>query len=202
MPGGKNALLQKRQHLIRQSQQAQSVGDGGPGLAHLLSYLLLGQTIFIHQDLIASSLLGRIQVLPLEVFNQAQLHDLPVIRLNNDVGQPGGLGRPPPAFTGDNLIVAGGQPPNRKGLNNAVDSDRFSEIGQCRLVKSLSRLVQSRLDLGNGQGYRALALGLEVRVAQQGVKTTAQPQFFGSFCHNKLLFQSKTSGAERNDIDS
>ena len=46
-------------------------------------------------------------------------------------------------------------------------------------------------ELGLGRGLNAL-LG----------DPDLQPQFFGSFCHNKLLFQSKTSGAERNDIDS
>ena len=131
--GGQLFLLHQGQHLLRQGQQTEHVGDGRAGLAHALGHLLLGQAIVLHQHLIALGLLHRVQVLPLKVFDQAKLHDLPVIRLDDDGGdlvQSGGLGRPPPPLSGDDLIIARGQPPHRQGLDDPVDPDRLGQIGQ------------------------------------------------------------------------
>ena len=133
MSGGQLFLLHQGQHLLRQGQQTEHVGDGRAGLAHALGHLLLSQTVFLHQHLIALGLLHRVQVLPLEVLDQAKLHDLSVIRLDDNGGdlvQSGGLGRPPPPLSGDDLIIARGQPPHRQGLDDPVDPDRLGQIGQ------------------------------------------------------------------------
>ena len=162
MAGGEGALLHEGQHLVGQGQQAQGVGDSGAALAHLLGHLLLGETVLLHQGAVAPGLLGGVQVLPLEVFDQAQLHHLPVVRLDDNGGdllEPGGLGRPPPALAGDNLVVAAGQAADGEGLNDAVDPDGFRQVVQRPPFKPLPGLIQPRLHLGDGQCHRALSLG-------------------------------------------
>ena len=156
------------------------------GLAHLPGHLLLSEAVFLHQSAVAPGLLGGIQVLPLEILDESQLHHLAVVRLDDDGGhlpEPGGLGRPPPPLPGDNLVVAGGQPAHRQGLNDSVDPDGLGQVGQSLLVKALPGLVQSGLHLGNGQRDGTLVLLRQVWVAQQGVQPPAQTQFCLSFCH-------------------
>ena len=83
MSGGQPPLLQKLQHHIGQLQQPQSVGNGGPGLAHPQGDILLGHAVLLQKALVALGLLNGVQVLPLEVFDQADLHDLPVVGLDD-----------------------------------------------------------------------------------------------------------------------
>ena len=103
MSGGQAAVLYQGHQVLGQIQQPQGVGHGGAGFSHALGHLLLGQAVLRHQGLIPPGLLGGIQVLPLEIFDQTQLHDLPVVRFNDNGGdlvQSGLLGRPPPALAG------------------------------------------------------------------------------------------------------
>ena len=76
--------LQQQVHRVGQGQQAQGVGHGGAGLAHPLGDLLLGEAVLLHQGAVAGGLLNGVQILPLEVFNQAQLHHRAVVRLDDD----------------------------------------------------------------------------------------------------------------------
>ena len=107
--GRQGSVLHQLQQILRQSQQTQSVGDGGAGLAHLLGHLLLGHAVLFHQHLITPGFFRRVQVFPLEVFNESQLHDLSVVCFDNDGGhfsKAGLLGGAPTPLAGDDLIVA------------------------------------------------------------------------------------------------
>lgn len=116
MAGGELALLQQQVYRVGKGQQPQGVGNGGAGLAHPLGRLLLGETVFAHEHLVAVGLFNRVQILPLEVFDQAQLHHLAVVGLNDDGGdfaQARQLGGPPAALPGDDLVVARREPHGR-----------------------------------------------------------------------------------------
>ena len=187
MAGGELFLLHQLQEVLREGQQPQGIGDGRPGFSHPIRHLFLCEAVFLHQHLIAPGLFGRVQVLSLEVLDQAQLHHFAVIRLNDDcrhLRQAGQLGGPPASLTGDDLVVAGGQTAHCQRLDDTVDPDRLCQIGQGILVKALPGLIQAGLYLGNGEGDGALSLRLQVRVAQQGVQPPAQAQLFGSLCHS------------------
>ena len=82
--------------VLREGQQPQGIGDGRPGFSHPIRHLFLGEAVFLHQHLIAPGLFGRVQVLSLEVLDQAQLHHFAVIRLDDDcrhLRQAGQLGK-------------------------------------------------------------------------------------------------------------
>ena len=184
--GGEGALLHHGQQILRERQQPQGIGDGGAGLAHALGHLLLGEAVLLHEGLVAPGLLGGVQVLPLEVLNEADLHDLPVVGLNDDrrnLIQARLLGRPPAALPGDDLVVARGQAAHRHRLDHAVDADGVRQIGQGLRIKALPGLIQSRLHLGDGEGDGPLAGDGELRVPQQSVQAPPQAQFCLSFRH-------------------
>ena len=84
MAGGELALLQQQVYRVGKGQQPQGVGNGGAGLAHPLGHLLLGETVFAHEHLVAVGLFNRVQILPLEVLNEAELHHLAVVGLDDD----------------------------------------------------------------------------------------------------------------------
>ena len=109
MPGGQGALHQHLPDGRREGGEAQGIGDGGTGLAHPLGHFLLGHTVVGEQEQVALRLLHRVEILPLEVLNQAQLHDLSVVRLQDyrwDLGQPSQLRGAPAPLPSDDLIVA------------------------------------------------------------------------------------------------
>ena len=196
--GGEGPCLHQGHHLLGQGQQAQGVGDGGAGFAHALGHLLLGQAVLLHQHPVAPGLLGGVQVLPLEVLNQGQLHHLAVVGLDDDGGhlvQAGQLGGAPAPLPGNNLIVAAGQAAHRQRLENAVEADGLGQVLQGSGVKALPGLVQAGLHLGDGQGHPAALLGLDARVAQQGVQAPSQAQFGFSFWHNTPQFTAEAWAA-------
>ena len=86
MTGGELALLQQGPDGVGQGQQPQGVGHGGTGLAHLLGGLLLGEAVLLDQGLVTQGLFHGVQVLPLEVLDETQLHDFPVVGLDDDGG--------------------------------------------------------------------------------------------------------------------
>ena len=150
MTGGEAAFLQKQVDGVGQGQQPEGVGHGGPGLAHPLGHLILGESILVHQDFIAVGFFDGVQVLPLEVFNEAQFHDGAVIGLDDDGGhlmEPGQLGRPPAAFPGDDLIVAGREAADGERLDDAMGADGVGQIGQALVVKAFAWLLETGLYL-------------------------------------------------------
>ena len=191
MTGGELSLLHQLGHRRRQGQQPQRVGHGAAGFAHSGRGLLLGHVIRFHQGLEASGFLYGVQILPLEVFDHGQLGGLAVIGLHDNDGhflkarQP----RSPPApFSGDDLIVAGGQLPDGKRLDDTVLSDGVGQFCQGCLVKVLARLGGTAFHLGNGQVQAAGALRLQYVVAQQGAETPAEAGGFLG-CHGNAPFQ-------------
>ena len=78
-----------------------------------------------------------------------------------------------------------------------MDPDGIGQVGQGVLVKTLPRLIQPGLYLGDGQGDGALVLIWQVRVAQQGVQPPAQPQFCISFCHFTIYLAIISSASSR-----
>lgn len=118
-----------------------ALATAGAGLAHPLGHLLLGETVFAHEHLVAVGLFNRVQILPLEVLNEAELHHLAVVGLDDDGGdfaQARQLGGPPAALPGDDLVVARREPADGEGLNDPVDADRVGQILKAFLVKPLS----------------------------------------------------------------
>ena len=189
--GGQPALDHQLPHGGGQGGEPQGVGDGGAGLAHPGGQLLLGQPEVGEQGQVALRLLHRVEVFPLEVFDQAQLQHLPVVRLDDDhrhLPAAGQLGGPPAALPGDDLIVPGGQPPDCEGLDNAVFPDGGGQIGQGVFIEPLSGLVQPGLYLGDGQGYRSGLLVLHGGgVAHQGVQALSQTLGHSHLLHSFLF---------------
>ena len=127
------------------AQQTQGVGHGGTGTAHAAGGLLLGQTVALHQRLVALGLLDGVQVLALQVFDQRQLGGELFVGLDDADGnllqtrQPGGA---PAALAGDDLIIAVVDLPDRDGLDQPVLPDGFGQLlGRFRVKEISARLI-------------------------------------------------------------
>ena len=82
-------MYQQLPHSGGEGGEPQGVCHSGTGFAHPVGDLLLGHAIVGEQHEIALRLLHGIEVFTLEVFNQPQLHDLFVVRLNDNGGHLG-----------------------------------------------------------------------------------------------------------------
>ena len=83
MTAGDFAFADHRTHLGRQSQQPQCICYRRTRLDHALRNLLLRQSKLLHQTLITFGFFDRVQVLPLQIFDQRQLHDLVFLGLKH-----------------------------------------------------------------------------------------------------------------------
>src|SRR5918998_125642 len=80
---------------VGQLRQAQSVGHGGPALAQPVGQLLFGEPETLHEGLVGGRCLQGVQILPLQVLHERQLHGLVVPGLpdeDRDPVEPGLLG--------------------------------------------------------------------------------------------------------------
>ena len=139
--------------------------------------------VLVHQRAETRRLLHGVQVLPLEVLHQGQLHDLPVVGLDDqhrDLFEARHSGGPPAALPGDDLIVAVPGLPDRQGLDEPVLGDGVRQGLHGLGLKLLPGLEGVRLHPMQGHGgHPALLLGkIQIRVVQQGPEAPAQPGLF------------------------
>ena len=114
----------------------------------------MGEAKIGEQGQVALRFFHRVQVFPLEVLDESQLQDLPIVRFDDDRGDlfpARQFGGPPPPLPGDDLIVTGAQPPDREGLDHAVFLDGGGQIGQRSVIESFPGLVQAGFHLRYGQ---------------------------------------------------
>ena len=103
-PAGPEVLLDRR----GQPEEAERVGDGRPVLAEAPGQLLLGPAELGQEALVGLGRLERVQVLPEEVLDQAELEGLGVARLAHDgrhPRQPRLLGGAPAALPDQDLVL-------------------------------------------------------------------------------------------------
>jgi len=171
-------------------QKPHGVGHGAAGFAHTPCGLLLGHVIGLNQGLVTGGLLHGVQVLPLEVFDQAKFHHLAVVRLDDDGGdllQVRQTGGPPPPLSGDDLVVTGGQLPDGQGLYHSVLADGLRQLLQLFLVKVFPGLIAAAFDLGHGQGRGGGGKIHGEIISQQCAQALAHAFFL---CHRDSLLSN------------
>ena len=107
MACGERPILDFPAHRLRQLQQAHRVGDMAARLADGTGQLVMRQAEFTDQALQPVGLLDRVEVLSLQVLDQGRCHRIAIVKradVNRHVVQPGQLGGPPTALTGDDLV--------------------------------------------------------------------------------------------------
>src|ERR1039458_3806217 len=106
MAEGKLTGLDSRLDRRRKLEQAKEVGNGGTVLASALRHLFLGHVELARKALEGPGLLHWVQVRPLEILNDGDLHRLLVRDLAEDCrdgGFAGDLRRAPTALAGNEL---------------------------------------------------------------------------------------------------
>ena len=157
---GDFAFADHRPHLVRQSQQTQCVRYRRTGLDHALGHLLLRQSELLHQTLITFGFFDRVQVLPLQIFDQCQLHDLVFLSLKHhrrNVFQTCLTCCTPAALTCNDLVVAVLLAlAHRNWCDDAVQANALCQLVQRYLIKDLPRLIGIRLDFCQRQVFCAV----------------------------------------------
>src|SRR3712207_5354066 len=103
---GELSIGQEGPYTVWQLREAQGVGHGGPALAQPVGELLLGQPETLHEGLVGGRGLQGVQVLPLQVLHESQLHGHAVPRLPDENWhpvEPGLFRGPQPALPGYEL---------------------------------------------------------------------------------------------------
>ena len=149
-----------------------------------------------HQALQALSLLQRIEVLALDVFNERHgcgslVGHIPHQHRNRlQTGQTRGAKAP---FASNDLVfasvVALGELPHQNGLHDALRLDGLGQLVQRPFVHARSRLVNARHHLVKPELMGRAGFGLKWRIghfgAQQSFQSTAKAfGFFGDHGHS------------------
>ena len=84
------------------------IGDAASILPHPAGQLRLGQSKLCHEALVSKCPVNRVEILPLNVFDQRHLSLLEAVGIADDrrhFCQTGDFRRPPTALAGDELIL-------------------------------------------------------------------------------------------------
>ena len=114
----------------------------------------------LHQALITFGFFDRVQVLPLQIFDQCQLHDLVFLSLKHhrrNVFQTCLTCCTPAALTCNDLVVAVLLAlAHRDWCDDAVQANALCQLVQRCLIKDLPRLIGIRLDFCQRQVFCAV----------------------------------------------
>ena len=141
---------------------------------------VLREAVFLHERLVPSGLLERVQVLALQVFNERELHDLAFGKIAHHGGHflhAGHAGGAPAPFPGHDLVAAADQRPHQQRLQHAVLGNGLGQLGEGSVVEVLARLRAVRLNLVDVDRNGSVAV-LHVVFRKNGVQAFAQPRPF------------------------
>jgi hypothetical protein len=156
MPLGELALRQGLLDFVWEPQEPQGVGDGAALLSDHLRQPFLRVAELLDQALKRRGFFKRIEILPMQIFDQRHLDGLLVVERLDDRWnflQSNSLCRSPPSLSGDQLIDPVGDRAHDHRLDHAQMLDGRFELFQRALVDRLARLVSAGLDLIHPNGY-------------------------------------------------
>ena len=114
--------------------------------------------MLLHQFLIAHGFFHGIEVTALEVFNERHFHGGCFVQIpdnHRQFGEPGHPGRPPPAFSRDNLILPVRHGPYQQGLEYPMFPNGIRQFRQgcfIKIMTGLSTIGFNLPDLQSGRG--------------------------------------------------
>ena len=127
LPHREAAVGNVRLHLCRELQQAEEVRDMRAAASDLFRHFLLRHAEVLHEMVIGTRFLHRVQVFTLYVLDERDFTDLRIAVLTHDRGdggKPCKACRAQAALACDNLVAALWQAPHEQRLQDAVLLDR------------------------------------------------------------------------------
>ena len=155
MPHLQVAAVKQLLNRFRQGQQAEGIGNRTAAFADGFGNGFMRQAEFVGETLQAACFFNRVEVFPLQVFNQTHCQRGFVADVFDDdgnLGQPGQLAGAPAAFSGDQFVLRQSVLAHDNRLNNALGFDGLRQFLQCFVIHLHARLVTSGLDVA--YGYR------------------------------------------------
>ncbi len=199
VPLGERAALEVGLHLGGEPEEPERVTHRRAVLADQPRHLLLRQRELRHQPLVPHGGVERGEVVALEVLDQREGEQRPVVGLlhhRGDLGPPQPLHRAPAALPGDQLVAPRRAGPHHHRLEEARRGDRIGQLAELRLVEVAPRLVR----VGADRGHRELPQRTTRRRilprdrSQQRLEAAAQPFRFG---HEPTSPASRTAARGR-----
>ncbi len=142
------ALLDHPLHVGRQLQQADQIRHGRAIDVDAGGDFFLRAMVLVDVPLERLRLFDRVEVLPLDVFDDGQLGHLAVVDvadLHRHLAPVGGLGGAEPALAGDELVAVADAADHQR-LQDAVGADAVRQVGDLGLFERLPRLIRIGFD--------------------------------------------------------
>ena len=149
-PTESRSLGQPGLHLLVQIEQPHGICDRRAAPADFLRDVFLPHPKFIREPGIGLRFLDRVEIRPLQIFDQRKLEHFEIGGDASDdrhLRKPRFLRRPPAAFAGDQFVPAG-HVPNNQRLDDSVLANRFDQLLQGVARKIFPRLQRARHDAG------------------------------------------------------
>ncbi len=154
MPGGKHTGGDTSLHGRRQVQQADRVGDRGPGPPNALGQLLMGGAEVFQQLGVRRRLFQRVELFAVQVLQQGVPEHVVIGRRADErgnMGQAGDLAGAPASLPHDELEGPRRVLAHHDGLEQPDLADGRRQLQQGVLVEDASRLFGVRADRVDGQ---------------------------------------------------
>src|SRR6266566_3542304 len=180
VPDGKPAFVQQGEHGSRELEQAEGVGDRGAVAPHRVCDVLLRQTEFRDEALVAARFIHGREVVTLQILDQRERQEGAVVDVALHGGDPFPTERltgPQPPLAGDQLeaAVAPGNGAHHDGLQQPGLTNGGLELLERRRVDVAARLIRVGADVGDRQlDETPFALRFLARGPQQGFEAPAE----------------------------
>ena len=148
MSCGEGAFLDRRLYVGRQPQKPDHGSDYSSIFTYPLGHNFLRKSKPLNEFQVCLALLDRIQLLPLDVFDQGKFEEFFVRHLTDNrryTAKLSPLRRPPTPFTGDDLVTVV-DATNYNRLHNPILADRLCQLLKLKVVKAGTRLLRVWLD--------------------------------------------------------
>ena len=151
---GAAVIPEQSQHVLRQAEEPEFIGHRRLGLAQTAGGFLLRKAVGVNETAEGGSLFHKVQISPLEVFDQGQQRGPLLVHAHQQAGdflQPCQTGGPQAAFSGDQFISARQGAAHAQRLENTMASDGLGQFFQRVGRKGAAGLIGVGLDGVNRQ---------------------------------------------------
>jgi hypothetical protein len=178
---GQLAANEHPQHLVRQLEQAQAIGDERLRTADALGHFAERKTELVDQHRVRARLLDRREILAGDVLDEREQQRVAIVSAANERRNrldPGLAGRAPAALTRDQLVAAARLRPYDHGLQHPLVLQRLGEPGRRLRLEAPSRLAFVGSDLVDAQLYE---LGRVATAADENLQAATEPTPGGAY---------------------
>jgi hypothetical protein len=146
---GDQTALEEADHVLRQLEQADAVGDRRLGATDALGHIAERESELVHESGVGTGFLDRREILARDVLDEREEERVPVVALPYERGnrrESCRLGRAQTALAGDQLPASPVQRPHDDRLDETLGAHGLGELRDPHGVEAAAWLAAVRLD--------------------------------------------------------